>query len=52
MIPYTMTEIGGTRLEAIFWGRRDKWLLGVRGRRIFMDFDPDLFQVVVDYLKE
>jgi len=46
----TLTQIQGTRLEALFSGRWDKKLS--RHGRIFLDIDPTCFQAIVDYLNE
>ena len=48
----TLTQIKGARLEALFYGRWEKWLLRDGDRRIFLDINPACFQEVVDYLKE
>ena len=50
MTQYTLTQIGGTRPEALFCGWWYKRFLGFRGRRIFLDINLTLFQAVVDYL--
>ncbi|KAL3777416.1 hypothetical protein ACHAW5_010218 [Stephanodiscus triporus] len=48
----TLTQIKGTRLEAMFSGRWDKKLSRDTGGRIFLDVDPDCFQAIVDHLNE
>ncbi|KAL3768632.1 hypothetical protein ACHAW5_004327 [Stephanodiscus triporus] len=48
----TLTQIQGTRLEALFSGRWDKKLLRDSHGRIFLDVNPTCFQAIVDYLSE
>ena len=50
MNQYTLMQIRGTRPEALFCGKWDKRLLGVRERRIFLDVNFALFRAVVYYL--
>ena len=48
----TMTQIKGTRLEALFSGRWDKCLLRDGDGRVFLDINPKCFLSVVDYLNK
>jgi hypothetical protein len=48
----TLTQIQGSRMEALFSGRWDKKLLRDGHGRIFLDVDPTCFQAIVDYLNE
>ncbi|KAL3762250.1 hypothetical protein ACHAW5_007199 [Stephanodiscus triporus] len=48
----TLTQIQGTRLEALFCGRWDKKLLRDSHGRIFLDVNPTCFRATVDYLNE
>ena len=48
----TLTQIRGTRLEALFSGRWDKTLQRDSHGRIFIDVNPTCFQAIVDYLNE
>jgi hypothetical protein len=48
----TLTQIQGSRMEALFSGRWDKKLLRDSRGRIFFDVDPICFQAIVDYLNE
>lgn len=48
----TLTQMKGTRLEAIFSGRWDKRLQRDGKGRIFLDVNPACFQAIVDYLNE
>ena len=48
----TLTQIKGTRLEALFSGRWEKRLPRDGGGRVFLDINPRCFGVVVDYLNE
>ena len=50
IIWYILTQFGGTRLEALFYGRWENKLLGVGDINIFMDVNTDFFWSVVDYL--
>ena len=50
MIYYIMTQFGGTRLEALLYGRWYKQLISIRDIRIFMYINTDLFRAVVDSL--
>ncbi|KAL7505367.1 hypothetical protein ACHAXN_002855 [Cyclotella atomus] len=48
----TLTQMKGTRLEALFSGRWDKRLQRDGKGRIFLDVNPICFQSIVDYLNE
>ena len=48
----TLTQIKGTRLEALFSGRWDRRLPRDDDGRVFLDVNPKCFGVVVDYLNE
>jgi flagellar motor switch/type III secretory pathway protein FliN len=48
----TLTQIQGSRMEALFSGRWDKKLMRDGYCRIFLDVDPTCFQAIVDYLNE
>ncbi|KAL7468142.1 hypothetical protein ACHAXS_008384 [Conticribra weissflogii] len=48
----TLTQLNGTRLEALFSGRWDKKLQRDSNGRIFLDVNPICFQAIVDYLNE
>jgi hypothetical protein len=48
----TLTQMNGTRLEALFSGRWDKRLLRDARGRIFLDVNSQCFQSIVDYLNE
>ena len=48
----TLTQIKGTRLEALFCGRWERRLLRDGDGRIFLDVNPACFRAVVDYLNE
>jgi hypothetical protein len=48
----TMTQLRGTRLEALFSGRWDKKLVRDSSGRIFLDVNSDCFQAIVDYMNE
>ncbi len=48
----TLTQIKGTRLEALFSGRWDNKLLRDNSGKIFIDVNGDCFQSIVDYLNE
>mmetsp|Transcript_34276 Transcript_34276/g.60254 ORF Transcript_34276/g.60254 Transcript_34276/m.60254 type:complete len:599 (-) Transcript_34276:206-2002(-) len=48
----TLTQLKGTRLEALFSGRWDKKLQKDSTGRIFLDVSPVGFQAIVDYLNE
>jgi hypothetical protein len=48
----TLTQIQGSRIEALFSGRWDKKLMRDGHGRIFLDVDPTCFQSIVDYLNE
>ena len=48
----TLTQMKGTRLEALFSGRWDKKLSRDSHGRIFLDVDSTCFQAIVDYLSE
>jgi hypothetical protein len=48
----TLTQMSGTRLEALFSGRWDKRLQRDGKGRIFLDVNPVCFQAIVDYLNE
>lgn len=48
----TLTQIKGTRLEALASGRWDKMLQRDSQGRIFLDVNPTCFQAIVDYLND
>ena len=48
----TLTQIQGSRIEAMFSGRWDKQLMRDGHDQIFLDVDPICFQAIVDYLNE
>jgi hypothetical protein len=48
----TLTQIQGTKFEAIFSGRWDKKLLHDNHGRIFLDVNPTCFRAIVDHLNE
>ena len=48
----TLTQIQGSRMEALFSGRWEKKLMRDGHGRIFLDVDPICFQSIVDYLNE
>lgn len=48
----TLTQLKGTRLEALFSGRWDKKLIRDTHGRFFLDVNPTCFQAIVDYLNE
>ena len=48
----TLTKMHGTRMEAMFSGRWDKKLIRDGSGRLFLDFNGDCFQAIVDYLNE
>jgi len=48
----TLTQIKGTRFEALFSGRWDKKLQRDKHGRIFLDVNPACFRAIVDYLNE
>lgn len=48
----TLTQIKGSRLEAIFSGRWEKELLRDKDGRIFLDVNSDCFQALVDFLNQ
>jgi hypothetical protein len=48
----TLTQIQGSRMEALFSGRWDKKQMRDGHGRIFLDVDPICFQAIVDYLNE
>lgn len=48
----TLTQMQGTRMEAMFSGRWDKKLIRDGSGRIFLDVNGDCFQSIVDYLNE
>ena len=48
----TLTQLKGTRLEALFSGRWNKKLQRDHNGRIFLHVDHICFQVIVDYLNE
>ncbi|KAL7531523.1 LOW QUALITY PROTEIN: hypothetical protein ACHAXR_004090, partial [Thalassiosira sp. AJA248-18] len=48
----TLTQLKGTRFEALFSGRWDKKLQRDSNGRIFLDVNPLCFQAIVDYLNE
>mmetsp|Transcript_16 Transcript_16/g.39 ORF Transcript_16/g.39 Transcript_16/m.39 type:complete len:644 (-) Transcript_16:115-2046(-) len=47
-----LTQLKGTRIEAVFSGRWDKKFLRDSNGRIFLDVNPTCFQSIVDYLNE
>jgi hypothetical protein len=47
-----LTQMKGTRLEALFSGKWDKRLHRDGKNRIFLDVNPTCFQSIVDYLNE
>ena len=48
----TLTQIRGSRIEALFSGRWDKKIMRDSHGRIFLDVVPICFQAIVDYLNE
>eukprot|EP00580_Thalassiosira_gravida_P014195 CAMPEP_0201682104 /NCGR_PEP_ID=MMETSP0494-20130426/51449_1 /ASSEMBLY_ACC=CAM_ASM_000839 /TAXON_ID=420259 /ORGANISM="Thalassiosira gravida, Strain GMp14c1" /LENGTH=801 /DNA_ID=CAMNT_0048165861 /DNA_START=4489 /DNA_END=6894 /DNA_ORIENTATION=- len=48
----TLTQLKGTRMEALFSGRWDKKLQRDNHGRIFLDVNPIGFRAIVDYLNE
>ncbi|KAL3806047.1 hypothetical protein ACHAXA_008834 [Cyclostephanos tholiformis] len=48
----TLTQIQGTKFEAIFSGRWDKKLLRDSHGRIFLDVNPTCFRAIIDHLNE
>ncbi|KAL7549023.1 hypothetical protein ACHAWF_014432 [Thalassiosira exigua] len=48
----TLTQLVGTRLEALFSGRWDKKLQRDGSGRIFLDVNPVCFRAIVDHLNE
>ncbi|KAL7546509.1 hypothetical protein ACHAWF_009842, partial [Thalassiosira exigua] len=48
----TLTQLKGTRLEALFSGRWDKEIVRDGHGRIFLDVNSLCFQAIVDYLNE
>ena len=48
----TLTQLKGTRLEALFSGRWENKLQRDSNGRIFLDVNPKCFQAIVDYLNE
>ena len=48
----TLTQLKGTRMEALFSGRWDQKLQQDRSGRVFLDVNPICFQAIVDYLNE
>ncbi len=48
----TLTQLHGTRMEAVFSGRWDEKLIRDGSGRIFLDVNGDCFQALVDYLHE
>ena len=48
----TLTQIKGSRWEALFSGRWDNKLLRDNSGKIFIDVNGDCFQAIVDYLNE
>ncbi|KAL3808267.1 hypothetical protein ACHAXA_001409 [Cyclostephanos tholiformis] len=48
----TLTQIQGTKFEAIFSGRWDKKLLRDSHGRIFLDVNPKCFRAIIDHLNE
>ncbi|KAL7531319.1 hypothetical protein ACHAWF_003770, partial [Thalassiosira exigua] len=48
----TLTQVKGTRFEALFSGRWDKRLQRDGIGRIFLDVNPSCFEAIVDYFSE
>lgn len=48
----TLTQLKGTRMEALFSGRWDKKLQRDASGKVFLDVNPKCFQAIVDYLNE
>eukprot|EP00985_Skeletonema_marinoi_P010749 scaffold5048_cov83-Skeletonema_marinoi.AAC.1 len=48
----TLTQLKGTRLEALFSGRWDKKLLRDRSGRVLLDVNSDCFQAIVVFLND
>ena len=48
----TLTQLKGTRVEALFSGRWDNKLQRDSNERIFLDVNPVCFQAIVDFLNE
>eukprot|EP00985_Skeletonema_marinoi_P015408 scaffold7961_cov66-Skeletonema_marinoi.AAC.1 len=48
----TLTQLRGSRLEAMFSGRWDKELVRDSNGRLFLDVNSDCFQAIVDYMNE
>eukprot|EP00984_Skeletonema_dohrnii_P011322 scaffold4505_cov84-Skeletonema_dohrnii-CCMP3373.AAC.4 len=48
----TLTQLRGSRLEAMFSGRWDKKLVRDSNGRLFLDVNGDCFQAIVDYMNE
>ena len=48
----TLTQLKGTRLEALFSGRWDRKLQSDNSGRMFLDVNPVGFRAIVDYLNE
>ncbi|KAK1732631.1 hypothetical protein QTG54_016692 [Skeletonema marinoi] len=48
----TLTQLQGSRLEAMFSGRWDKKLDRDSSGRLFLDVNSDCFQAIVDYMNE
>eukprot|EP00985_Skeletonema_marinoi_P033823 scaffold42277_cov153-Skeletonema_marinoi.AAC.2 len=48
----TLTQLQGSRLEAMFSGRWDKKLVRDSSGRLFLDVNSDCFQAIVDYMNE
>eukprot|EP00984_Skeletonema_dohrnii_P013355 scaffold5517_cov77-Skeletonema_dohrnii-CCMP3373.AAC.1 len=48
----TLTQLRGSRLEAMFSGRWDKKLVRDSSGRLFLDVNSDCFQAIVDYMNE
>eukprot|EP00984_Skeletonema_dohrnii_P028612 scaffold18662_cov101-Skeletonema_dohrnii-CCMP3373.AAC.5 len=48
----TLTQLRGSRLEAMFSGRWDKKLVRDSSGRLFLDVNGDCFQAIVDYMNE
>ena len=46
----TLTCVKGSRLEALYSGSWDNQLLKDENGRVFMDFDPDVFKKILEYL--
>ena len=46
----TLTQLKGTRLEALFSGRWENVLLRDAKKRIFLDVSPSCFKKIVDFL--